>query len=494
MVGEARVSHGSGWSGGAAAKGERHAKRQKVSGTSSSSFPLRHHEAIHVPPCMDEVLGTVRKEWKHQCDSDDEDDDELEGDDLRKLSRLAWRVSEERQGRGGDEEIKKLSKAFLESFANIQELGVPCMSEEAFIRAFTQASVSRSASASASLFLHRCREASKALFGADGGAHQGIDEQQVAELALNAARCAMMGDSTSGSLAQGPPGEASEKRPARLSSEACLSLLGSFQGTSQEPHLPLAPRALVSSLISLVTMLTLDPRDMKDLETAEKLLVSGLSICGWIDKLEASRGFFPAEDLILPQDQRPLESRALIKLVNERYAMLLCQLGRDEEASAILTSIGYTHRLGRDVLCYKIRHDVSASDDSASDQEESPRFVRVVDNSLPMEMLETMTEAFHPRSSFWLDHGYHLSSPYFSYVHPLSPASKPSSGLDSIIRHIHSVACTLFPAAKEAQFAEWWAHCRPHGEIELSNRGQCGGDLNASCVSLRFGPSASFRL
>lgn len=32
-----------------------------------------------------------------------------------------------------------------------------------------------------------------------------------------------------------------------------------------------------------------------------------------------------------------------------------------------------------------------------------------------------------------------------------------------VIAHIHRVALGLFPGVAEAQYAEWWAHCRPHG-------------------------------
>lgn len=31
-----------------------------------------------------------------------------------------------------------------------------------------------------------------------------------------------------------------------------------------------------------------------------------------------------------------------------------------------------------------------------------------------------------------------------------------------MIRAVHARAAAAFPAAAEARFAEWWAHCRPH--------------------------------
>ena len=39
----------------------------------------------------------------------------------------------------------------------------------------------------------------------------------------------------------------------------------------------------------------------------------------------------------------------------------------------------------------------------------------------------------------------------------------PLMDLQQVIAHIHAVVSEFFPSVHEATFAEWWAHCRPHG-------------------------------
>ena len=39
----------------------------------------------------------------------------------------------------------------------------------------------------------------------------------------------------------------------------------------------------------------------------------------------------------------------------------------------------------------------------------------------------------------------------------------PLHSIMQVIAHIHRVAVGLFPGVAEAKYAEWWAHCRPHG-------------------------------
>ena len=468
-----RLSHGSGWRGGGdtnqeapAPKLKRPKHHAKQHNENFSIFPKDHHEDVHAPSFVGNILSSIRPEWHRRCD---EGDDELEGDDLRQMSRLissrfiAWRASEEQRGQlqGGDIDkglVRQLSKAFVESIDD-QRLGSPSMTWAGFIEAWTKAATFWASSDIASLYLSRAREASKSFFGADGGARLGIDEAKLSNLYQYAVECAIMGKVAASRT------DADDERPALVSSRACLSLLKpNRQGQGKGgilPPLPLAPRALAASLIGLSSLLTLSPKTMKDLSAAEELLVTASDVCDWAERMEAGPRFFPAED-VLPLDRNILDIKAMRKSAGEKRAMLLCQLGRDAEAATLLSSLGYIHRLSRNVLRYHIKHPPPFDDRSVLG--ESCRFVRAVDNALPTsKMLDTMRAAFDPYSPFWSEHGYHLSSPYFSYVHPLEPSSSSQSGLDLIIREIHSVACSLFPSAQEARFAEWWAHCRPHG-------------------------------
>jgi len=93
---------------------------------------------------------------------------------------------------------------------------------------------------------------------------------------------------------------------------------------------------------------------------------------------------------------------------------------------------------------------------------------RAFDDALPEAMLEKLRSVFGPQSLFWQEHRYSCLSKcasedvgYFSYTHELS--ERPcQNALDVIIRHILNCALPHFPDLKDARFAEWWAHCRPH--------------------------------
>eukprot|EP00668_Euglena_longa_P046356 GGOE01062041.1.p1 GENE.GGOE01062041.1~~GGOE01062041.1.p1 ORF type:complete len:442 (+),score=71.21 GGOE01062041.1:54-1379(+) len=144
------------------------------------------------------------------------------------------------------------------------------------------------------------------------------------------------------------------------------------------------------------------------------------------------------------------------ELALQRLALLLCQQGRSEEATTYLKRLGCSYRLSREVLCSTPSDVVNIPT-----AEEAAPFVGAVDDALPPDMLAVMRHAFAPDSAFWHEHCYNCeTSDYFSYLHCLT--GDPTSALDQVLRHLHQLACQRFPKAKEAQYVEWWAHCRPH--------------------------------
>eukprot|EP00501_MAST-03F_sp_TOSAG23-6_P002303 GSMAST32.ASY1.ANO1.2405.1 assembled CDS len=156
--------------------------------------------------------------------------------------------------------------------------------------------------------------------------------------------------------------------------------------------------------------------------------------------------------------------------VRDRLTLLLCQQGesRTEDALRLLRSGGYLYRLSRGVLHYKEASQVEKQ--CSKDEVQYQNFITVLDNAIPSKMFRVVQEAFAPTSLFWEAHNYGSDNQgYFSYLHPLQPiltATKNANSnmpiLEQLISHIYSLAVIRFPQLKNANFAEWWAHCRPH--------------------------------
>ncbi len=92
-------------------------------------------------------------------------------------------------------------------------------------------------------------------------------------------------------------------------------------------------------------------------------------------------------------------------------------------------------------------------------------YLRVVDGALPDAQLEHMQMSFGPKSPFWREHRYGPRTPYFSYLHELNKikmADSSSHALEAVIARLYKLAVDAMPEVKEARYAEWWAHCRPH--------------------------------
>lgn len=173
------------------------------------------------------------------------------------------------------------------------------------------------------------------------------------------------------------------------------------------------------------------------------------------------------------------ETSCLTRSIKQDLSFILCQLGRDEEARDLLSSLGFLYRLSREVLFYhrqknsedhKTHSHVITSAPSissfasapapASSISKSDECCAIVDQALPANMLLAMQRAFARDSCFWTEHNYPRSG-YFSYLHSLTEPA--SNTMDEMLRYLHSIAVNHFPHAKNARYAEWWAHSRPHG-------------------------------
>jgi hypothetical protein len=182
------------------------------------------------------------------------------------------------------------------------------------------------------------------------------------------------------------------------------------------------------------------------------------------------------------ESQRVLEQQLLEQLVFDRtpelqreskaataaenaLTMLLIQEGRSAEADVHLRRLGFRFQLSKEVLHYALASTQITDIEAAK---RCSKYAAIVDSALPPSMHAHLLNVFGPTSSFWREHDYH--SPqcgYFSYLHPLRSSPPELHGkttLDSIIAHVHKLVCEQFPAARDAKYAEWWAHCRRHSK------------------------------
>lgn len=137
-------------------------------------------------------------------------------------------------------------------------------------------------------------------------------------------------------------------------------------------------------------------------------------------------------------------------------------------ADDTLREDGFTCRLRRGLL--------AGESDACEKGDRSKDLLCVFDNALPCALFDGVERVFGPESRFWTEHRYKsLHGRYFSYAHRLADA--PNTGLDQIVRYIQGIAATAYPEVKNAKFAEWWAHCRPHASghqmhYDSENEGQ----------------------
>ena len=154
----------------------------------------------------------------------------------------------------------------------------------------------------------------------------------------------------------------------------------------------------------------------------------------------------------------------------EKLALLLCQSGRSQEASTILSSLGYMCRLSSVVLDYPTTHSHSTSITTEQQQQQSSSKTKqpplaILDNFLTNDELQVLTNVFgNPESSYWIDHNYQVEppSPYFSYLIPLDKSDEFGFIGHLVQKCFHSLKKEFPLLSKNASVVEMWAHNRPH--------------------------------
>lgn len=149
------------------------------------------------------------------------------------------------------------------------------------------------------------------------------------------------------------------------------------------------------------------------------------------------------------------------QLAEEQLILLLCQKGEFTEADNRLMSLGYSWRLSRSVYNYAENVSILGTEISSN------KYLKIVDNILPNEMLTHLQFVFRSSSPFWSEHEYdNISNSsrkcgYFSYIFPLKQR-RPICSIEQIIDFLLPYATKLFPAVSECNYAEWWVHNRSH--------------------------------
>lgn len=203
----------------------------------------------------------------------------------------------------------------------------------------------------------------------------------------------------------------------------------------------------------------------------------------------------------LPKKQkkaRAVDANGPEREVLTRLCVLLCQHGRESEALPLLRQGGWHHRLARCVLRYPLpkKEGLDAESQQIIFQAYKGKLPLVaLDNAIPEDMFQGLREVFAPDALFWKEHRYNSLSRcssqdvgYFSYAHPLN--GEPTNKLDAAIGYIKSLVQPHFPEVKDARFAEWWAHCRPHASghqmhYDSDNEG-IGGARHPICTAVLY--------
>ncbi|GAB5361570.1 hypothetical protein AAMO2058_000724200 [Amorphochlora amoebiformis] len=183
-----------------------------------------------------------------------------------------------------------------------------------------------------------------------------------------------------------------------------------------------------------------------------------------------------------------------------RRSLLLIQQNQPEQADSILSKLGYKLRLPDLVLRHSHKNTVSSP--SESQAAVLNRIIAVTDEALPSHMLAQMRLSFVDNDSstsqppaldgsskhpplFWREHKYReVRGAYFSYAHRLG--EKPQNGLDVIVHHILKIVTKFYPRVKDAKFAEWWAHRRPHStghQLHYDSEDEGKGEVRHPIVS-----------
>ena len=161
----------------------------------------------------------------------------------------------------------------------------------------------------------------------------------------------------------------------------------------------------------------------------------------------------------------------------KRLALLYLQSGRVELADELLSRLGYSCRLARNVLDYPM---FPAKKESTWQDDGTVVPCRMYDGFLTQPEITHLRSVFQePEANYWTDHNYSVEppSPYVSYLIPLSKNSTPpqphtrrelfpddDAFVNRLVhRLLEHIVSTWKPALRrQATYCEMWAHNRPH--------------------------------
>jgi hypothetical protein len=314
-------------------------------------------------------------------------------------------------------------------------------------------------------------------------------------------------------------------RDARLATGA-LAAFRAALGTRDEAHRArAASREPATALLAAARITKRLAREPEDLVIVERLLRAAASV--EFDEACTTTADTFADDATDGAANDDVSGSAASREAASRRAaqvelgVLLCQEGRDAEATELLTVMGFRYRLAREVLRYpetlsgvvpkgrtkdpRSRVRIRGCARLRGDEKKTPKRIPVCafDDALPARMLGRLRDIFAERSPFWEEHGYYEEGcEFFSYAHDLrsrgegvdAPKPKPrlpearlskkqspdptrddetreenpkskrevTSLMDAVIRRVQRVASVHVPEVLTATAAEWWAHSRPH--------------------------------
>lgn len=195
---------------------------------------------------------------------------------------------------------------------------------------------------------------------------------------------------------------------------------------------------------------------VSELEEVEEILREAIILCDQANK--------PPDD-----DEESIADPTLTE-ANNLLARLLSQSpGRESETREFLASIGYKYTLSNWLTSFSAvpSDDVTLCSGRATSQRLRISNVCAFDDALAPDVLQYMQRTFASDSPFWPEHGYDSpTSGFFSYQLPLvPPAQREPAALNTFESVVHSIWDTArrgMPKLKNAKFAEWWCHSRPH--------------------------------
>jgi hypothetical protein len=199
-----------------------------------------------------------------------------------------------------------------------------------------------------------------------------------------------------------------------------------------------------------------------ELVTVEEYLRDAIALCESVPSDEEQSCAENESDVAVQQPD-PTFSEA-----SNLLARLLSQSpGRDAETKRFLAEVGYKYRFSSWITASSVVPEQARGSSSASKRLQNSN-VCAFDNALAPDVLQYMQNSFASDSPFWPEHGYDSpTSGFFSYQLSLVPTTARSSSehlttFESVVHSIWDTAQKGMPKLKNARFAEWWCHSRPH--------------------------------